>query len=258
MGASAWVGKARFGKPMGASGSALPALRERNDAGWKWPRKGVAAFCADLTATQAAVIPGLNCNRMNRWFRPFPKRIRDHQSGLRGHFRGRMKVDESWFGAARPRQCQAAGLGVHRVLRAGLHRGHRGYDKGDDTRIFPGPCRPRRHGHQRRMSRLFRLGRLRLRDARADHQVPKEGQPFHRGRGPFQRHRMLLERHQTTLRNVQRNPRNLRIPSQGRRMALGQKPRHPHRGTGKNAGLEPLEKVWTAWMSARVGSPSCR
>jgi transposase len=66
-------------------------------------RKVLEAFCADLTATQAAMILGLNRNTVNRYFRLFRERIRDHQNGLRDQFRGTVEVDESWFGAARPR-----------------------------------------------------------------------------------------------------------------------------------------------------------
>ena len=66
-------------------------------------RKLQAAFCADLTATQAAQLLKLNRNTVNRYYRLFRQRIRDHQTGLKDQFRGTVEVDESWFGAARPR-----------------------------------------------------------------------------------------------------------------------------------------------------------
>ena len=66
-------------------------------------RKIVDAFCADLTATQTARLLRLNRNTVNRYFRIFRERIRDHQTGLKDRFRGTVEVDESWFGAARPR-----------------------------------------------------------------------------------------------------------------------------------------------------------
>ena len=40
-------------------------------------RKVVEAFCADLTATQAAKLLRLNRNTVNRYFRLFRERIRD-------------------------------------------------------------------------------------------------------------------------------------------------------------------------------------
>jgi len=66
-------------------------------------RKVEEAFCADLTATQAAKILGLNRNTVNRYFRIFRERIHAHQASLKDQFRGTVEVDESWFGAARPR-----------------------------------------------------------------------------------------------------------------------------------------------------------
>ena len=66
-------------------------------------RKVVEAFCADLTATQAAKLLRLNRNTVNRYFRLFRERIRDQQNSLKDQFKGTVEVDESWFGAARPR-----------------------------------------------------------------------------------------------------------------------------------------------------------
>ena len=66
-------------------------------------RKLVAVFCADLTATQAAHLLGLNRNTVNRYYRIFRERIRDHQASLGDQFRGVVEVDESYFGATRRR-----------------------------------------------------------------------------------------------------------------------------------------------------------
>lgn len=66
-------------------------------------RKVVEAFCADLTATQAAKLLRLNRNTVNRYFRLFRERIRDQQNSLKDQFQGTVEVDESWFGAARSR-----------------------------------------------------------------------------------------------------------------------------------------------------------
>ncbi len=64
-------------------------------------RKLVSLFCADLTATQAALVGGYNRNTVNRYYRIFRERIRAHQLGLRQRFRGTVEVDESYFGATR-------------------------------------------------------------------------------------------------------------------------------------------------------------
>ena len=64
-------------------------------------RKLVSLFCADLTATQAALVGGYNRNTVNRYYRIFRERIRAHQLGLREQFKGTVEVDESYFGATR-------------------------------------------------------------------------------------------------------------------------------------------------------------
>ncbi len=64
-------------------------------------RKLVSLFCADLTATQAALVGGYNRNTVNRYYRIFRERIGAHQLGLREQFTGTLEVDESYFGATR-------------------------------------------------------------------------------------------------------------------------------------------------------------
>ena len=71
-------------------------------------RKLVSLFCADLTATQAAVVGGFNRNTVNRYFRIFREAIRDHQRALQEQFVGTVEVDESYFGATRKRGAPGA------------------------------------------------------------------------------------------------------------------------------------------------------
>ena len=66
-------------------------------------RKLVFLFCADLTATQAAIVGGFNRNTVNRYYRIFREAIRDHQRDLQEQFVGTVEVDESYFGATRRR-----------------------------------------------------------------------------------------------------------------------------------------------------------
>ncbi len=63
----------------------------------------VEAFCADLTATQAAKVLRLNRNTVNRYYRIFRDRILAHQLSLKQQFTGTVEVDESYFGATRRR-----------------------------------------------------------------------------------------------------------------------------------------------------------
>jgi transposase-like protein len=65
--------------------------------------KIMAAFIADLTASQAAQLLGLNRNTVNRYFRIFRQAIRVHQRALKAQMSGTVEVDESYFGPARPR-----------------------------------------------------------------------------------------------------------------------------------------------------------
>lgn len=58
-------------------------------------KKLVSLFCADLTATQAAVVGGVNRNTANRYYRIFRDAIRDHQWALQEQFVGTVEVDES-------------------------------------------------------------------------------------------------------------------------------------------------------------------
>ena len=66
-------------------------------------RKLVFLFCADLTATQAAIVGGVNRNTVNRYYRRFREAIRDHQRDLQDRFVGTVEVDESYVVATRKR-----------------------------------------------------------------------------------------------------------------------------------------------------------
>ena len=66
-------------------------------------RKLVSLFCADLTATQAALVGGFNRNTVNRYYRIFRERICTLQRSLQLRFTGTVEVDESYFGPTRRR-----------------------------------------------------------------------------------------------------------------------------------------------------------
>ena len=66
-------------------------------------RKLIDCFCADLTASQAAVLLGLNRNTVNRYYGLFRAAIHAHQIALREQLQGVVEADESYFGPARIR-----------------------------------------------------------------------------------------------------------------------------------------------------------
>ena len=61
------------------------------------------AFCADLTASQTALLPGLGRKTVNRRFGLFRRAIAAHQAAQKVLCVGVVEVDESCFGASRPR-----------------------------------------------------------------------------------------------------------------------------------------------------------
>ena len=65
--------------------------------------KIMRAFCADLTATQAACIHGFSRTTVNRYYGLFRAAIHTHQLARKDKFTGVVEVDESFFGASRPR-----------------------------------------------------------------------------------------------------------------------------------------------------------
>lgn len=78
-------------------------VNQKNGLSRYMQRKLISLFCADLTATQAAAIAGVNRNTANRYWRLFRERIRDHQEALQDRMQGVIEVDESYFGQSRPR-----------------------------------------------------------------------------------------------------------------------------------------------------------
>lgn len=65
--------------------------------------KIIKHFCADLTATQTALLTGFNRNTINRYYKHFRLLIYQHQYQQSKQFIGTVEVDESYFGATRPR-----------------------------------------------------------------------------------------------------------------------------------------------------------
>ncbi len=77
-------------------------------------RKLISLFCADVTATQAALIAGVNRNTVNRYFRLFREAIHSHQTSLLARLCGTVEVDESYFGPTRIRGRTGRGRGLGR------------------------------------------------------------------------------------------------------------------------------------------------
>ncbi len=65
--------------------------------------KVMRAFCADLTASQAAVLLRLSRTTVNRYYGLFRTAIFARQSAEKELLVGVVEVDESYFGATRPR-----------------------------------------------------------------------------------------------------------------------------------------------------------
>jgi len=57
-------------------------------------RKIILCFCADITASQAAVLLGRNRNTINRWYRIFRESIYQHQEALKDALVGKVEVDD--------------------------------------------------------------------------------------------------------------------------------------------------------------------
>jgi len=69
-------------------------------------------FCADVTASQAAILLSRNRNTINHWYGVFRRAIYAHQEALKESLVGKIEVDESYFGAKRVR-------GFHGKLKRG-------------------------------------------------------------------------------------------------------------------------------------------
>lgn len=70
------------------------------------------AFCADISATQAALLLELNRNTINRYYSAFRQAVFDFQEEQKDKIIGTVEVDESYFGRTRPR-------GAHKKLKRG-------------------------------------------------------------------------------------------------------------------------------------------
>ena len=78
-------------------------LNKKNGLSRHFRRKVIRAFVADLTASQAALLLGLSRTTMNRYYGLFRQRIAKKQRAEAALFTGTVEVDESYFGASRPR-----------------------------------------------------------------------------------------------------------------------------------------------------------
>jgi len=74
--------------------------------------KIIRMFCADVTATQAALITGMNRKTINRYYSAFRQAVFAWQEKQKNDFAGTVEVDENYFGRTRPR-------GTHRKLKRG-------------------------------------------------------------------------------------------------------------------------------------------
>jgi len=75
-------------------------------------RKIIWCFCVDVNASKTAVLLGHNRNTINYWFNVFRQVIYNEQEALKEKLVGKIEVDESYFGATRPR-------GFHGKLKRG-------------------------------------------------------------------------------------------------------------------------------------------
>jgi len=135
--------------------------------------KIMRAFCADLTATQAALILDINRNTANRYYGLFRRAIHAQQEAQRAKIFGIIEVDESYFGATRPRGAptkRKRGRGTAKQPVFGIfERGGRVYtsdrprlQKEDITGAYQGARGPGVRRHLRRLARLQRPGARRL------------------------------------------------------------------------------------------------
>ena len=66
-------------------------------------KKILELFCLDIEASKAAILLRLNRNTVNRYYRLFREKIYQQQIKELSGFVGTVEVDESYFGATRPR-----------------------------------------------------------------------------------------------------------------------------------------------------------
>ena len=78
-------------------------MKEYNRLSRYRQEKIMRCFCADLTATQTALLLTLNRKTVNRYYQRFRAAIFDVQERDKAAFAGVVEVDESFFGAQRVR-----------------------------------------------------------------------------------------------------------------------------------------------------------
>ena len=66
-------------------------------------KKIISTFCADITASRAALLLGINRNTINKYYNEFRSAIYAHQMKEFEKIIGEAEVDESYFGAKRKR-----------------------------------------------------------------------------------------------------------------------------------------------------------
>jgi transposase len=66
-------------------------------------KKIISTFCADITASKAALLLGINRNTINQYYNEFRRAIYAHQVKRGEKIFGEAEMDESYFGAKRKR-----------------------------------------------------------------------------------------------------------------------------------------------------------
>jgi len=87
-------------------------MNKKNGLSRYHQEKIMRMFCADVTATQAALLTDMNRKAINRYYSAFRQEIFARQEGQKIGFAGTVEVDESYFGRTRPRS-------THRKLKRG-------------------------------------------------------------------------------------------------------------------------------------------
>lgn len=88
-------------------------------------KKIISCFCLDLTATQAAILLGINRNTTNKYFNKFRRLIFQYQIDQLKEFIGEIEVDESYFGPRRVKgRATKRGRGTHRQPVFGIYERH--------------------------------------------------------------------------------------------------------------------------------------
>ena len=66
-------------------------------------RNVISTFCADVNASKAALLLGINRNTINKYYNEFRRAIYTHQMKEFKKIFGEAEIDESYFGAKRKR-----------------------------------------------------------------------------------------------------------------------------------------------------------